>query len=456
MNARTGSATQDLASFSSELVYGDIPDSAVKLAKMLLLDWLGSAIVGSTQKPAKMLLSIVDKLGGTPESTIVVHARKTSCINAALVNGAMSHIVELDDVHKSSILHPGAVVIPAALAMSEREGADGKSLLTAIVAGYDVAIRIGEAVNPSHYRYWHTTGTCGTFGAAVAAGKILDLDTNAMVNALGSAGTQAAGLWEFVSNGSMSKHLHAGKAAANGVLSALLAKNGFTGANTIIEGTRGFCEAMSDSYDVSRMTANLGKQFRILEVSLKPYASCRHTHSVIDAILKIRSQTKIRPQDVGRIRVKTYSAALQIAGNELPRTPFEAKFSLSYCTSVALVRGKAGLDSFNNESLNDQAIRDLMGKVEITSDPEFDKQYPEKWPAKAELKTKDGKEYFAMVEFPLGDPENPIKDEDLQAKFKSLASVALKPEKVESIVDSVGSTEKITDARLLTKLLEVG
>lgn len=455
MNARTGSATQDLASFSSELVYGDIPDSAVRLTKMLILDWLGSAIVGSTQKPAKLLLSIVDKLGGTPESTIVAHARKTSCINAALVNGAMSHIVELDDVHKSSILHPGAAIIPAALAMSEREGADGKSLLTAIVAGYDVAIRIGEGVNPSHYRYWHTTGTCGTFGAAVAAGKILDLDTDGMVNALGSAGTQAAGLWEFASNGSMSKHLHPGKAAANGVLAALLARNGFTGASTIIEGKRGFCEAMSESYDLSRMTANLGNQFRILEVSLKPYASCRHTHSLIDVILKIRSQTKIRPQDVERIRVRTYSVALQIAGNERPRTPFEAKFSLSYCASVALVRGRAGLDSFNSESLNDQAIRDLMGKVEITTDPEFDRQHPGKWPAKVELRTRDGKEYSAMVEFPLGDPENPIKDEDLQAKFKSLASTALEPRRVERIVNSVARTEKITDTRLLTKLLQV-
>ena len=453
MNARTRSATRALASFSSELVYENIPDTAVRFAKMLFLDWLGSAIVGSTQRPTKLLLKIIDELGGTPESTIVAHTRKASCLNAALVNGAMSHIVELDDVHKSSILHPGAVVIPAALAMSEREGADGKSLLTAIVAGYDVAIRIGEAVNPSHYRYWHTTGTCGTFGAAVAAGKILGLDTDGMVDALGSAGTQAAGLWEFASNGSMSKHLHPGKAAANGVLSALLARNGFTGASTIIEGTRGFCEAMSDSYDVSRMTASLGKQFRILEVSLKPYASCRHTHSVIDAILKIRAQTKIHPQDVERIRVKTYSVALQIAGNERPRTPFEAKFSLSYCVSVALVKGKAGLDSFSNESLSDQAIRDLMGKVEVIADPEFDKQYPGKWPAKAELKTRDGKEYSALVEFPLGDPENPIKDMDLQAKFKSLASTALKPERVECIVNSVARTEKIRDIRLLTKFL---
>ncbi|NMA13771.1 MAG: MmgE/PrpD family protein, partial [Clostridia bacterium] len=253
--------TSALASFIANLSYDSLPKDVVDAAKAAYLDWLGSALAGSDKKPTTILTKVVKEMGGHPEATLIGDGSQTTAAHAALLNGASSHVVELDDVHKASVLHAGAVVIPAALAVCEKKGKSGKSLIAAIVAGYEVGIRVGEAVTPSHYRKWHTTGTCGTFGAAAAAAKALDLNEEQCLSTLGSAGTQAAGLWEFIEDGAMSKHLHPGKAAFNGVLSALLAGNGYTAATRIIEGKRGFCAATAPEYDLNKITDGLGEDF---------------------------------------------------------------------------------------------------------------------------------------------------------------------------------------------------
>ena len=445
--------TRALANFCSNLNFDKLPQEAVDKAKECLLDWLGSALGGSNLLPAVIVSGLIKELGGSTESTIINHVGKTSCINAALANGVMSHILELDDVHRNSIIHPAAPVIPAALALAERNRANGKVLTTAIVVGYEAAIRIGEAVGPSHYKFWHNTGTCGTFGAATASGKVLGLNEEWMANALGTAGTQASGLWQFMAEGAMSKHLHPGRAAMNGVLSALLAERRFTGSTTILEGERGFCLATSSNPKFHKITEDLGKKLKILETSFKVHASCRHTHSPVDAIMRIQEDDKIAIEDIASVRVETYPDAVKIAGNNDPRTPYEAKFSLKYCVSTALSKGRLSLDEFSESLIADREIRGLMERCEIVVNPKLSDVYPARWPSIVEIVTKNGKRYKASVDYPRGDPENAISVEELTNKFRTLAIRALSEDSIEKIINAISRLEEMSDVRQLTKLL---
>jgi 2-methylcitrate dehydratase PrpD len=256
---RVMSISRELGEFICSLEYEEIPERVRTLAKYCFLDWIASVYAGSHEKPVKMMLEVVNAMPGKPECTVIPDASKNIPLLAALINGASSHMVEMDDLHRPSIFHPAAPIIPAALALAEREERSGRDLIAAIVAGYEVGIRVAEMVGTSHYQFWHTTATCGTFGAAAAAGKLLPLDPQQMVWALGSAGTQAAGLWEFLVESAMSKQLHPGKAAMNGILAALLAQQGFTGAEHILEGEKGFCRATSRDYDFSGAMDGLGR-----------------------------------------------------------------------------------------------------------------------------------------------------------------------------------------------------
>jgi 2-methylcitrate dehydratase PrpD len=445
--------TRILADFCADLDFEDLRKGVVDKAKECFLDWLGSAIGGSNLSPATIVTDIVRNLGGEPESTVVNRLWRTSCVNAALANGIMSHILELDDVHRNSILHPAAPVIPAALALAEREEANGKTLLTAIVAGYEAAIRVGEAVGPSHYKFWHNTGTCGAFGAAAASGRILRMDSEEMASALGSAGTQASGLWQFMTEGAMSKHLHPGKAASNGVLSALLANGRFTGSTSILEGEKGFFSATSNDCTPGRIVEGLGENLKVLETSFKVHASCRHTHPAVDAALQIMEREDIRSEEITKVVVNVYPDAVKIAGIENPRTPYEAKFSLKYCVCAGLSKGRLGVDEFSEELLHDQGIRSLMRQCDIVIDSELGEMYPAIWPSTVELIIGRGKRYTASVDYPLGDPENPLPLKDLVAKFRALTDKVLSENKAESLIDTALRLEKLTDISRLTELL---
>ena len=317
--------TRQLASFLSTARYGDLPPRVVAETGRTVLDWLGSALAGSIEPPARFAQKVVGRLGISRDAT-VFSALRSSAAGAALANGVASHILEFDDIHKASTVHAAAPIIPAALAVAEREHTDGRAFLLAVALGYEAALRIGEAVNPSHYRFWHPTGTAATFGAAAAAGSLLKLDARQMLDALGSAGTQAAGLWEFNADGAMSKHLHPGKAAFNGVLSADLAREGFTGATRILEGERGFFRAMSATHDASRITDGLGTRWKILENCYKLYSCCGHIHTAIDAALAIREQIcRERPSfavdRIAHIGIETYGPGFEIVKEQNPRTP---------------------------------------------------------------------------------------------------------------------------------------
>jgi len=419
-----------------------VPEPALDASSSMLLDWLGSALAGSRTDPGARLLAYGD---AEPEGGASVIGGKgaRSAETAAFVNGALSHIVEMDDVDRGSVLHPGAVVIPAALAVAELRSKGGREFLSAIVAGYEVAIRVGEAVGKKHYFYFHNTSTCGVFGAAAAASWLLDLDEERMVWALGNAGTQASGLWEFNAEGVMSKHLHAGRAASNGVLAALLAERGFTGPSRILEGERGFFRAMAPDADPERVVSGLGgpTPLKIHGVSLKPHASCRHTHSAIDCALALRP--RIGTERIESVEVDTYGATLALCDRPRPATPYEAKFSLQFCVASALLRGEAGLGAFGGDSIRNSSVAHLLATVRARVEPDIEARYPAEWPARVRVRLANGAILDAETPYPKGDPENPLSRSEIEEKFRALAAYGGREGAVALLLDWVRSISKL-------------
>jgi 2-methylcitrate dehydratase PrpD len=439
----TEQVTRRLAEAIASTRFDDLPAEVIAETRRAVLDWLGSALAGSLEAPARMAQRVVAMLGAS-EAATVFSAGRSSAAGAALANGVASHILEFDDVHKGSTLHPAAPVIPAALAVVEREHADGRAFLLAVAVGYDAALRIGEAVNPSHYRFWHPTGTAATFGAAAAAASILKLDTARTVDALGTAGTQAAGLWEFNADGAMSKHLHPGKAAFNGILAADLAREGFTGASRILEGDRGFFRAMSESSDASRITDQLGRHWKILENCYKLHSCCGHTHTAIDVALDLRRE------HISAIHIETYASGFEIVKEMNPRTPYQAKFSIACCVAAALAEGVVGLeqfsaDRFSTDGVVEPAIAALLRKTRVSVDPALTAKYPAAWPARITIALDEGTVLTGESDFPRGNPENPVSTVALEAKFRVLIEPRFGSAVAERAIRAIGEIETSTD-----------
>jgi 2-methylcitrate dehydratase PrpD len=425
--------TRELASALAAARITDLDATTVDHTERAVLDWLGSAIAGSVEPPATMAHAVARAFGSSSEATMFAGGRGWAAA-AALANGVASHILELDDIHKTSTVHGAAPIVSAALAVAEREHASGERFLTAVAVGYEAAFRIGEAVNPSHYRFWHPTGTVATFGAAAAAGSILGLTAEQMLHAFGTAGTQAAGLWEFNADGAMSKHLHPGKAAMNGVIAADLARAGFTGASRILEGERGFIRAMSESADLSRVTAGLPAIRKIRENGYKLHACCGHTHSAIDLAIGLRGRAGLSESDAGSriasIEVDTYGPGHEIVKESRPRTPYQAKFSMAYCVAVALLEGRAGLeqfagDRFASDGVRLPAVASLLERTRVTVADDLTSKYPAAWPARVTVTLRDGSRLCDASDYPRGNSENPIDRRELEAKFVGLVAPRL-------------------------------
>jgi 2-methylcitrate dehydratase PrpD len=416
-----------LADAMARASFDDLPPRVIADTQRSVLDWLGSALAGSVEPPARMVQQVVRGFGTCDEAT-VFGSGHSSAAGAALANGVASHILEFDDVHKGSTLHPAAPIIPAALAVAEREHADGRAFLLAVAVGYEAALRIGEAVGINHYRFWHPTGTAATFGAAMASGSLLRLDSRRMLDALGSAGTQAAGLWEFNADGAMSKHLHPGKAAFNGILAADLAKTGFTGASRILEGERGFFRATSVDSDPTRITSGLGAHWKISENCYKLHSCCGHTHTAIDAAIGLRTRLTQVDRTIDAVKecqVETYGPGFEIVKETNPRTPFQAKFSLAYVTAAALLEGRVGLEQFSPDRFSDAGviearIASLLPRIHAKVTEDLTAMYPAAWPARIHIILKDGSELSGGVDYPRGNPENPVSTEELEDKFRLL------------------------------------
>jgi len=417
--------SRQCADFVTSVSFPELDLETVSVAKKCIIDWLGCVLGGSSTSAARIIGDIVQEMGGKPQSTLIGDFNKATCLQASMVNAYNCHILEMDDVHKSSIVHPAAPVISTAFALGEYLGSSGKELIEAIVAGYDVMIRIGEAVTPSHYTIWHSTATCGTFGAAAAAAKLLGLDEMQILYSMGNAGSQAAGLWEFATDKAMTKYLHCGKAAYNGLLSSLMAKKGFTGATRILEGDRGFFKAYSKETNFEDSFNDMGEKYRINETVYKPYASCRHTHGPINGILEIMAQHGLSYKNVESVHVQTYETVLKLAGNTDYSSPPAARFSISYCLACALLFGKVGVGEFSEEVLKDPRIEEIIQRIKVEATEEMNSMHPAKWPSKISIRTTSGESYSIFIEYPKGDPENTMTDLEIEQKYLSLATLKI-------------------------------
>jgi 2-methylcitrate dehydratase PrpD len=454
--------SRTLAGFLARTSWNDLPRTAIVDARRSILDWLGSALAGSHEPPARMVRQVVAGFGASDEAT-VFSGRRSSAAGAALANGVASHILELDDIHKGSTVHAAAPVIPAALAVAERERASGRELILAVALGYEAALRVGEAVNPSHYEFWHPTGTAATFGSAAAAASLLGLPADAMLDALGSAGTQAAGLWEFNADGAMSKHLHPGKAAFNGVLSADLARVGFTGATRILEGERGFFRATSRSHDETRIVDRLGEAWKISENCYKIWSCCGHTHSAVDVAVQLRRERgwtgNAALNQVRAVRVETYGPGYAIVKQMNPGTPYQAKFSIAYCVAAGLLYGGATLDAFSDEhfahgGLTDADLSALLARTTVVVADDLTARYPAAWPTRVTFTLADGSTVTRASDFPVGNPENPVSTEQLEEKFTALVAPRLGARVAAGALDVVRSLESVGDVAEVFRGLE--
>jgi 2-methylcitrate dehydratase PrpD len=447
----TRHSTQALAAFLAGLRYEDLPDEVVERTKEFFLDWAASALAGRGARPVRALEAFAETMG--PEdgpSEILVSRRRTSPLFAALVNGAASHVVEQDDVHNGAVFHPATVVFPAVLAAAQETGALGRDFLTASVVGYEAGIRIGSFLGRSHYRVFHTTGTAGTLAAAAAVAHLQGADEEVMLHALGSAGTQAAGLWEFLRDAADSKQLHTAKAAADGLLAAYLARDGFTGARRILEGERGMAAGMSSDADPAKLVDGLGERWVVLETSFKFHASCRHTHPAADALLKAMREQDLAPGDVEGVRARVHAAAIDVLGPVTdPRTIHQSKFSMGFVLALAALRGRAGVNDFTEEALEDEELRAFHDRVEMVLDPEVDAAYPERWIGLVDVETTGGERFTSRVDVPKGDPGNTLSPEEIEEKARDLAAYrgGASYEELRRIVERVRNLHREPDVR---------
>lgn len=447
----TSSSTRALASFVAGLRYEDLPGEVVERTKEFFLDWAASALAGRGARPLRALESFAATMGpDVGPSEVLVSRLRTSPLFAALVNGAASHVVEQDDVHNGAVFHPATVVFPAALAAAQQTGASGRDFIVASIAGYEVGVRVGAFLGRSHYKTFHTTGTAGTLAAAAAVAHLLGADEEIMLNALGSAGTQAAGLWEFLRDAADSKQLHTAKAASDGLLSAYLAQDGFTGAKRILEGKQGMAAGMSSDPDPAKLVEDLGERWAVLETSFKYHASCRHTHPAADALLKGMKEHDLSAGDVAAVRARVHEAAIDVLGPVTdPSTIHQSKFSMGFVLALAAHRGSVGLDDFTEESLKDPELRSFHEKVEMVLDAEVDEEYPRRWIGLVDIETSDGDSFTSRVNVPKGDPGNTLSREEIEEKARKLSDYGggVTPEELRRVVTRAWTLENENDVR---------
>lgn len=419
-----------------------IPPEALHHAKRAVIDWYAALLPGAVVAPATLLeKALAEDLdhGGAR----LALGRKASTRAAALINGTAAHTVEVDDIFKFGIYHPGAPTISAALAVAQSSGASGEAFLRAVIVGYEISTRIGAAMGRAHYRYWHNTGTIGSFGAAAAAAEVYALDAQRFAHALATTATFAAGLQQAFRMDSMSKPLHAGHAAEAGVLAAAGAREGVTGSLDVIEGEAGIGRAMSDGPDWEKALATLGSKYHVTLMTFKNHACCGHTFAAIDGALELQKQLGVKAADIARVRVGSYRAAKEVSGYENPVTPAEARFSLKYVVATALTHGSVRLAAFEPERMQDPATRALMQKMDVSIDPELDAAFPAKRSARVAIDTLDGRSGEYLQPDRKGDPELPLSDRDLDDKYLELAAPVIGEAAARTLLGRLWALEKI-------------
>ncbi|CAI7567286.1 unnamed protein product [Penicillium manginii] len=410
-----GTRTEHLATWAANLRYRDIPDDVVQKTKDFFLDTLGCAIAGRHHPAVNAMARFAVQMGpSNGKSELIDGALKftTSPAFASLVNGASSHVVEQDDLHNRSIMHPATVIFPAALAVAQDLKSSGEEFITACVVGYEVGCR-----------RFHSTATGGVIGVAAATAHLLKLNAEQTLSAIGTAGTQAAGLWQFLMDATHSKQVHTGKACFDGIFAAHSARDGLLGPRDILEGPKAMGVALvPGDTNPEAIDRNLGVDFEVSRSSFKWHASCRHTHPSVDALLNLMKKNNVGFDDIESVVTRTYQAALNVLGlSGRGETVHQSKFSMGFVLAIAAKKGQAMITDFTEEDLNDTALRDFQNRVTMELDADIDSAFPEKWQGTVIVTCRSGQKFTESVEFAKGDPELPLTREEIERKTRALA-----------------------------------
>lgn len=440
--------TTEVVDFVLDLKWGDVPAASLTIAKEHILDTFGVTLAGSGETCAKIVRETL--VTGDGSASVIGTTQRRPPYLAALANGVASHALDYDDTQLSTspeavyglLTHPSTPVLSAATAVAEDTNASGQQLLLAYCAGVEVACRVADAIHPRHYQAgFHTTGTVGTLGAAAAAGRLLGLDRDQLATALGIAASMASGLRENF--GTMTKPLHGGRAASNGVAAAYLARNGYTASHHILEARRGFFNAAGGGFDPSKIVGRLGKPFFLESpgVSIKPYPSGSLSHPGQDLILDIVRAHDIKPDDVERVEVGTNSNVLNALIYPRPTTDLEGKFSMEYCMAAGIVYRKAGLQEFTDQAVNDPRIRDMLPRIIVRVDPELEKMGYQHVRTRVRMMTRDGREFSGEAEWAKGYPQKPLPRAELEGKFLECAETVLSAQQAHDALAAIESLE---------------
>jgi len=396
------------------------------------------------------VIAAVKALGGGGSHSVFGDRDTYSAHGAALINGTLAHSLDFDDTHASASLHSTAPILPAALAAAELSGASGADIIAAMVAGYEVQIRLALALNPQeHYdRGFHPTATTGTFGAAAAAARVMGLNAAQIENAFGAAGSQAAGSMQFLANGSWNKRFHVGHASANGLMAATLAANGYRGSSAAIEGDRGFLKAYSPAPDLSLAAADLGRVWQTLNLAVKPYPTCRYSHAAMDALVAMRAANDIDYRDVESVEVGLSEVGWKIIGDPEPakRTPnsiVDGQFSMPFCAAVVLRQGGLGWDDYDRH-LNDDETKALCSRVSTVVEERAQAEFPRNMSASVSVMTKHGR-LDSFIQIPKGEPDNFVTDNEVRAKFMGLVEPWMEEAGADQLLASLLSLETVSD-----------
>ncbi|MGC2082521.1 MAG: MmgE/PrpD family protein [Bradyrhizobium sp.] len=438
--------TRQLAHYIVTAGYDDLPANVRKEGVRTLLNWVGVAIGGSHTQTVDIAVSALAPFSGPQQASLFGRKERFDIMNAAFINGVSSHIFDYDDTHLKTIIHPAGPVASAILALSEIQPVSGKDFLNALVLGVETECRIGNAVYPNHYDVgWHITGTAGVFGSVAAAGKLLRLNEQQMVWALGLAASQPVGLRE--SFGSMNKSFNPGRAASNGIFAALLASKNFTSSDQMIEAKRGWANIISTKQDYNEILGDLGKRYEAALNTYKPFACGIVMHPAIDAAIQLRNENKLTADQIDHVDLKVHPLVLELTGKKTPREGLEGKFSIYHAVAVALIEGAGGEKQFSDRAVTDPAVVALRAKVNPVVTPGIK-------PAQVDMTVvlKDGRQLHRYIEHAIGSVEVPMTDKQLETKFSDLAEGIIPPDAIRRVMDACWNVETLPNAAEIAKM----
>jgi 2-methylcitrate dehydratase PrpD len=437
--------TKILAHYVVTARYEDLPATVRKEGLRTLLNWIGVAVGGSRHETVNIAVDALSRFCGPAQASILGRKERFDVMNAAFINGVSSHIFDYDDTHLKTIIHPAGPVVSAILALAEYHPVSGKAFLNALILGVETECRIGNAVYPDHYdRGWHITGTAGVFGAAVSAGKLLDLSEQQMIWAIGLAASQPVGLRE--SFGSMNKSFNPGRAASNGLFAAVLASKNFTSSDQMIEAKRGWANTISTKQDYKEITERLGEHYEAALNTYKPFACGIVMHPAIDAAIQLRNQYELKADQIETINLRVNPLVLELTGKKAPQTGLEGKFSIYHAVAVAIGEGAAGEKQFSDRIVQDPTLVALRDRVVPVVDPAVKPEQVE-----MSIVLKDGRHLDKSIQHAVGSLEAPMTDSNLETKFTNLAEGILTTQQIHELIELCWSVEKLSNAAAIAK-----